>query len=210
MKLTQQWKWTKFVLVLILIVLVISILFLPLGLRFLTVPEQVFVISLLVFSILYSKVLGAYYFVNRLLSMIENDEDIFDYVKDKLSKNTLIKYLLEWDLLVLAETQLLKAKEIWGLLFDISLVYMLILFIGNLVGILPDFVFYSAVISPMLLVILVWFIDMYVDYKFVRIFLEELKDFEQIAKSIYIENQNEVEELKEDAKVEDVNNKDNR
>jgi len=203
MKITSQSKLARVVLYILLILVVIALLFLPFGLQFLTLPEQVFVLTLLVFFIMYSKVFGGYYFVSVLLSLIDKWEDVYNHLSKKLTKKSLYEYLLEGDLLILTETQLVKVQEIASLLFDITLVFLLGIGIVFLGGILDPSVFYAVALAVMIVWILAIFTELYVDLKFARVFEEEIT---QLAEAMFAMNmQNQLEEYKEKQDTEEDN-----
>ncbi len=189
MKVTSQGKLARIVLYILLVLFAISLLFLPLWLKFLTIPEQVFILTLLVFFIIYSKLFGGLYFVSTLLSMIDKWEDVYNHLASKLSNETLYKYLVEGDLLLLTETQLLKVKEIGSLVFDVTLVFLLGLGIVYVGGIIDPNVVYAALLAVAIVWILEIFIELYVDLKFARVFEQEIKELAQAFAAINLENQ---------------------
>jgi len=188
MKVTSQAKLSRIILYILLILFAVSLLFLPFGLQFLTLPEQVFVITLLVFMIIYSKLFGWYYFVSVLLSLIDKWEDIYNHLANKLSKDSLYKYLVEGDLFILTETQLFKVKEIWSLVFDITLVFLLWLWIVFVWWILDISVLYAVLFAIMIVWILELFIELYVSLKFERVFEKDIEELEDIMFQMNLEN----------------------
>ena len=189
MKVSSQGKLAKIVFGILLVLFVVSLLLLPFGLQFLTMPEQVFVLTLLALLVIYSKVFGSYYFVSVLLSLIDKGEDVYNHISGKLSKKSLYDYLLEGDLLVLAETQLIKASEIASRVFDISLIFALGLVIVYLGGGLDVNALYAALLALMIVWVLTFFIQMYVELKFARVFEEELKELPKILSELNLQNQ---------------------
>ncbi len=212
MKLTTQWKRVRYVLLFVFIVLVLTILFLPFSLKFLTIPEQLFILSFIVFFIIYAKVIGGYYFVNNLLNLINNEEDLYQLLKENLSKHSLAKYLLEGDLLLLAESQILKLKEISSLLLDATLLFLLILFGLNISLMLPDPIFFALTIPAVVVIVFVWLIELYIDAKFIKTFEKEIDEFYKVAKALDLENKLEenVEEITESTNNKNVENQKNK
>jgi len=205
MKLTSQARLSRVVLYLLLLLFVVSLLFLPFGLKFLTLPEQVFVVTLLVFLIIYSKLFGWYYFVSVLLSLIDKWEDVYNHLASKLSKDSLYKYLLEGDILVLTETQLLKVKEIWSLVFDITLVFLLWLWVVFIWWVLDISILYAVLFAVMIVWLLALFMELYVSLKFERVFEKEIEELAEVMFRMNLENQ--IDEKKVDMDL-DSNNSD--
>jgi len=172
-------KLSKFVLFMLLVLFVVAILFLPYGLAMLDLPYKIFVLALITFFIVYSKSIGGYFFISTLLNLIDKWEDVYDHISKKLSKDSIQKFLVDGSLLVLAETQLNKVKEITSILYDITLVFLLGMVTIFLSGFMLPPVFYALLFA----VIIVWFftafIELYVSLKFVRVFEEEIEVVEQ-------------------------------
>ncbi len=74
---------------------------------------------------------------------------------------------------MLVETQLLKVKEKSSTLFDMTLLFLFVMFILQIINIIPDVVFYSVVLPAIIVIVFVWFVEIYASWKFTRIFLEE-------------------------------------
>ena len=207
---TKQGKTAKLVLFVLLLLLVIAILALPFGLNFLTVPEQIFLLGLVVFFLIYTKVFAGYNFINVLLDLIANGDDVFDHLAKNLSKDSLFKYLTEGELMVVSETQYLKVKEMSSNLFDMTLLYLFVLFIVAVAGILPISIFYAATLPAVIVIVFAWLVELYLDVKFVKIFSKDIKELESLARNLNLENkmmdQLETEEL-ETEKKEETNEK---
>lgn len=185
----KQGKASKIVLFVLLVLFVIAILALPFGLKFMTIPEQVFLLGLIVFFLIYTKVFAGYAFINTLLDLIDKGEDIFEHLKNNLSKESLLKALEEWSLMVLSETQFLKVQEMSSNLFDLTLVYLFAMLVAAISGVLPMPIFYAATLPAVIVVVFAWLIELYIDVKFYRIFEEEIKEIESLARALNLENQ---------------------
>jgi len=205
-------KLTKFVLFVLLILFTAAIVFLPYGLAMLDLPYKIFLLALLTFFIIYSKSIGGYFFISTLLNLIDKGEDIYDHISKKLSKDSIQKYLFEWSLLALVETQLNKVKEITSILYDITLVFLLGVVTMFLSGFMLPPVFYALVFAVVIVWVFTAFVELYVSLKFVRIFEEEIAEMEKELKIINnsIQNYNEdvenIEENKEEENSEEKNN----
>jgi len=177
MKIFSQGMLTRRLLIIALVVMVIAILYLPLGLAFLTVPEQVFVVSFLVFFILYSNVIAGFMFLNTLLSKIDKEEDVDEFLKPNLSLQDYFRYVVEGELLLLSEEILFRLKERTSILFNIVLVFLFSFFVLYLINVLPEPVFYAAVLPALTVTVIVWGMESYIDLKFIRIFVKEIEKF---------------------------------
>ena len=198
MKTSQQGRTGKIVLYVLLFLLLLAILFLPFGLSFLELPYQVFIISLIVFFIIYSKTIAGYSFVSTLLSLIDKWEDIYDYISKKLSKDSLYKYLVDGDLLVLSETQLLKVTETESILNDISLVFLLWITVVYLSWWLVQPLFYAVLFALLIVWLIQFFIGLYASVKFARVFSSEIEELEKAFKEWNtLEKANELEQTTE-------------
>ncbi len=180
MKIFNQWKLARWLLIILFVVIIVSILYLPLWLSFLTLPEQIFILSLIVFLIVYSNVIAGYLVLNTLLSKIDNDENIEDLVQEHLSKEDFIKLILEGELLFVVESMLFKLKERTSILFNISLLFMFWFFILYNVGVIIEPIFYSIIVPILVVTFLVWGIESVVSLKFIRVFSEELIKLKEI------------------------------
>jgi hypothetical protein len=200
MKLSQQGKASRIVLYILLILFVIALLWFPFGLAKLDIPYQVFILTLFVFFIIYSKTLGGYYFVSGLLSLIDKWEDVYHHISKNVSKDSLYKYLVDWDLLIFSELQLAKVQETDSTLNDITLVFLLGLFVVYLSGLLPDPIFYSVLFAVVIVWVLDMFVALYTSAKFFRVFDEEIKVLDKAFEEWNLENK--VEEKAE--QVEEV------
>lgn len=207
MKLSQQWKSSKIVLYVVLFLVLLAILFLPFGLAFLDLPYQIFIISLLVFFIIYAKVIAGYSFVASLLSLIDKWEDVYDHISSKLSKDSLYKYLVDGDLLVLTETQLLKVAETESTLNDISLVFLLAMTVVYLSWWLAQPLFYAVLFALFIVWLIQFFVGLYASLKFARVFSSEMEDIEKAFKEWNtLEKANEIEQNNEESDKEEQNN----
>ena len=205
----KQGKASKIILFLLLVLFVIAILALPFGLKFMTIPEQIFLLWLIVFFLIYTKVFAGYAFVNTLLDLVDKGEDVFDHLKNNLSKESLLKALEEGSLMVLTETQFLKVQEMSSSLFDLSLVYLFAMLVAAISGILPMPVFYAATLPAVIVIVLAWLIELYIDVKFYRVFEQEIAEIESLARALNLENQLEghLEETDEAQEVEETEDK---
>ena len=202
---TKQGKAAKLILFVLLVLFVFAILALPFGLKFLTIPEQIFLLGLVVFFLIYTKVFAGYNFINVLLDLIANGDDVFDHLAKNLSKDSLFKYLAEGELMVVTETQYLKVKEMSSNLFDMTLLYLFALFVVAIAGILPMPIFYAATLPAVIVVVFAWLVELYLDVKFVRVFSEEIKELEALARALNLENK--LVEQMEDEESDEENNK---
>ena len=198
MKTSQQGRTGKIVLYVLLFLLLLAILFLPFGLSFLELPYQVFIISLIVFFIIYAKTIAGYSFVASLLSLIDKWEDVYDHISKKLSKDSLYKYLVDGDLLVLSETQLLKVTETESILNDISLVFLLWITVVYLSWWLAQPLFYAVLFALLIVWLIQFFIGLYASVKFARVFSSEIEELEKAFKEWNtLEKANELEQTTE-------------
>jgi len=185
----KQGKASKIVLFVLLVLFVIAILALPFGLQFMTIPEQVFLLGLIVFFLIYNKVFAGYAFVNTLLNLIDKGEDIFDHLKNNLSKESLFKALEEGSLMVFTETQFLKVQEMSSNLFDLTLVYLFAMLVAAISWVLPMPIFYAATLPAVIVVVFAWLVELYIDVKFYRVFAQEIQELEALARALNLENQ---------------------
>jgi len=176
MKITEQGKVIRLIFYALLIVIVVSLLLLPFWLNFLTLPEKIFLITFIVLIILYSKVFASFYIISSLLNLIEKEEDVNAFISDKLSQNSLINYIEKNSLFVLAESLILKAKESATHLFDVTLIFALLLLILNIGNNLDPNIFYSAMFAVLIVWIFEYSIEIYTDLKFKRIFEKEIEN----------------------------------
>ena len=170
-----------------------------------------FIITFLVFSIVYSKSFAGYYFVSSLLSLIDKWEDVYSHISKKLSKDDIYKFLVEGDLLALTENQLIKVQEITSLLFDITLVFLAWITILHLGGVVPVDILYSVYLAVGIIWLIMVFISTYVNAKFARVFEEEFVRLAEVFAQINLQNQIndnlETVENKENIDKQDVENK---
>jgi hypothetical protein len=162
-------------------------------------------LGLVVFFLIYTKVFAGYNFINVLLDLIANGDDVFDHLAKNLSKDSLFKYLAEGELMIVTETQYLKVKEMSSNLFDMTLLYLFALFVVAVAGILPMPIFYAATLPAVIVVVFAWLVELYLDVKFVRVFSEEIKELEALARALDLENK--LVEQMEDEETEEENNK---
>ena len=207
----KQGKASKIVLFVLLVLFVIAILALPFGLQFMTIPEQVFLLGLIVFFLIYTKVFAGYAFVNTLLNLIDKGEDVFEHLKNNLSKESLFKALEEGSLMVLSETQFLKVQEMSSNLFDLTLVYLFAMLVAAISWVLPMPIFYAATLPAVIVVVFAWLVELYIDVKFYRVFAQEIQELEALARALNLENQLEEhldeEETTEENSVEKTDDK---
>ena len=91
--------------------------------------------------------------------------------------------------MVLSETQFLKVQEMSSNLFDLTLVYLFAMLVAAISGVLPMPIFYAATLPAVIVVVFAWLIELYIDVKFYRIFEEEIKEIESLARALNLENQ---------------------
>ena len=179
MRTTTHWKTTKIVLYVLLAILISILFILPIKLLIIGIPYQVFLFTLLVFFIIYSKTIWWYYFISTILNLIEDGKDVYSHISEKLSKDSIQKYLLEWNLLTLVENMLIKTTETSSLLIDMTLLFLLWISIGFLSWAIVDILFYSVLFAITIVLTLNLLIELYVKVKFSRIFAEEIKEIEK-------------------------------
>lgn len=195
MKIAEQGKSGKIVLYVLLFLLLVAILFLPFGLSFLELPYQIFILSLIIFFIIYARTIAGYSFIVNLLSLIDEGKDVYDHIAKNLSKDSLYKYLVDGDLLILSETQLLKVTEVESTLNDISLVFLLGMTIIYLSWWVAEPLFYAVLFALIIVWLIQFFIGLYASLKFSRIFSSEIKEIEkEFKKWNTLEKANEIEQ----------------
>jgi len=89
-------------------------------------------------------------------------------------------------------------------LFDMTLLYLFALFVVAVAGILPMPIFYAATLPAVIVVVFAWLVELYLDVKFVRVFSEEIKELEALARALDLENK--LVEQMEDEETEEENN----
>ena len=183
---------------LLLIGFVVLLLFWPNILAQLNLAEKAFILTFLVFLIIYSRVFGGSFFVLNLLSMINNGADIIKPIKKNVSKEEFLKFLEEANLLFFVEGLVIELNKVFSFYYDLSLVFLLVLTLVYIGLPFPTaaIVVIGAAWAILALMVMGLIINSYVNAKFAYVFVEELQEFEEITKDLKLEEIEEADEKK--------------
>ncbi len=196
---TSNGFWTRAVSWILLILFVALLFLLPQMIASLSLPEKAFVISFLAFLIVYSRVFGGTFFALNVLSMVERGEDIVGKVKREVTKNDLIKFLEEANLLFFVEGLVAEVNKVFSIYYDISLVFVVWLVLVYIGVPLPTAAAVSvgAAIAVLSLMLIGLFMNIYLNTRFVKVFAKEIEEFEELTKNLQLSDFESGEEQKE-------------
>ena len=199
---TSNGFWTRAVSWIFLVLFLVLLFMLPQLIAFFSLPEKALIITFLAFLIVYSRVFGGTFFALSVLNMVDKWEDIVGTVKKQVSKNDLLRFLEEANLLFFVEGLVAEVNKIFSIYYDMSLIFIVVLVLVYIGIPLPTAAAVSigaaaAVLSLMLIGL---FMNMYLNARFVKVFAKEIEEFEELTKNLQLSDVEEEEEEKTDDK----------
>ncbi len=199
---TSNGFWTRAVSWILLVLFLVLLLALPKVIASVSLPEKAFIVTFLAFLIVYSRVFGGTFFALSVLNMVDKWEDIVGKVKRQVSKNDLLRFLEEANLLFFVEGLVAEVNKIFSIYYDMSLIFIVVLVLVYIGIPLPTAAAVSigaatAVLSLMLVGL---FMNMYLNARFVKVFAKEIEEFEELTKNLQLSDLEEEEEEKADDK----------
>ena len=184
----SNWFWTRVISWILLILFLILLLLLPQLIVSLSLPEKAFVVTFLAFLIVYSRVFWGTFFALSVMRMVEKWEDIVGKIKKEVSKNDLMKFLEEANLLFFVEGVVAELNKIFSMYYDMSLIFIMVLVLVYIGVPLPTAAAVSlgAWIAVLSLMFIGLFMNLYLNTRFVRVFAKEIEEFEELTKNLQL------------------------
>jgi len=192
---TGRGYWTRTIMWILLLAFVFFLIFMPKVLASLTLPEQAFIVTLLVFVIVYSRIFGGTFFVLDLLGMIERGEDIVGAVRGDVQKGKVLKLLEEANLLLFVEGLVVEINKVFSFYYDMTLVFLLVLTLLYLGVPLPTVqaIVVGAAVAVLPIMLVGLFANMHLNARFAEVFVKEIKEFEELTKNLRLSDLHEEE-----------------
>jgi len=173
----NEWKIIRIIAsILLFLIIVVTIVFWAKVFSFLTIVEQIYIIVTLFFLFLFAKSLAWYSLVINLLNTRENLEKTKKKIKWNKNEQQLLEIIEEKWSLAMIEVLLISINWITSILYDITLVFMLGLFIVSNATIFDLNIMYATVFWALTIMFMTWVFDRYANFKLMDAILNLQKE----------------------------------
>jgi len=172
-----QWKALRIITSLLLAFILFVIFFWGIkAFSFLTVVEQVYIVTFIFFLFIFAKSIAWYSFILSLLSTRENLEETRKKLKWNKDEEKLIAILEEKWILAMLELFSTWLNWVTSILYDIALTFLLGLFIVASATIFNVYVLQAAWLWTLTVLLITWIFDRFANFKLFEALMSELKD----------------------------------
>jgi len=175
-----EWKKLRIITSISLVLILLTIFFFWAKVfSFLTIVEQVYIITVLFFLFIFAKSIAWYSFVLNLLNTRENLEETRKKLKWNKNEEKLIAILEEKWVLTMLEIFITWLNWVTSILYDIALTFLLWIFIVANATIFNMYILQATILGTLTVVLITWFFDRYANLKLYENIINEISQEEK-------------------------------